>query len=162
MSVPFVGRRGELATLTGLIRRAIRERSPAAALVSGDPGSGKTRLLAEVVREANAPRVVRLIGFEPMLQIPLGAAADLIHALANGSSDGHLLDRLVFGGGGTAADPLRIFEAAHRALASSGALIVTIDDLQWVDELLMALVPNLLRKGVGAPQPLAVIDDDRP
>ena len=162
MSAPFVGRRHELATLTGLVRRAMRERTPAAALVSGDPGSGKTRLLAEVVREATAFRVVRLVGFEPMHQVPLGAAADLIHVLANGSSAGHVLDRLVFGDGGTAPDPLRIFEAAHRALASSGALVVTIDDLQWVDERSLALVHYLLRSTVAARQPFAVMAVARP
>jgi DNA-binding CsgD family transcriptional regulator len=157
MSAPFVGRRQELGTLTGLVRRAVRDRLPAAALVSGDPGSGKTRLLAEVVREANAPRVVRLVGFEPMEQVPLGAAADLIHVLANGSADGQVLDHLVFGQGEPAPDPLRIFEAAHRALSSIGALLVAIDDLQWVDERSLALVHYLLRSAVGAQQPVAVI-----
>ena len=162
MSAPFVGRQRELGTLVGLVRRALREGSPCAGLVTGDPGSGKTRLLAQVVREANASRVVRLVGFEPMQQVPLGAAADLIHVLANGSSEGHVLDRLVFGDRGTASDPLRIFEAAHRALASSGALFVTIDDLQWVDERSLALVHYLLRSAVGARQPFAVIAVARP
>jgi DNA-binding CsgD family transcriptional regulator len=162
MSAPFVGRHRELGTLTGLVRRALRDRSPAAGLVSGDPGSGKTRLLAEVVREANATRLVRLVGFEPMQQVPLGAAADLIHVLASGSSDGHVLDRLVFGDGQPAPEPLRIFEAAHRALASSGALLIAIDDLQWVDERSLALVHYLLRSAVRAHQPLAVIAVARP
>ena len=162
MRAPFVGRRSELGALTGLVRRAMRERSPAAGLVSGDPGSGKTRLLGEVLRESNASRVVRLAGFEPMQQVPLGAAADLIHALAKGSGDRHVLDRLVFGVDEGAPEPLRIFEAAHRALASSGALLVGIDDLQWVDERSLALVHYLLRSSVGARQPFAVIAVARP
>jgi DNA-binding CsgD family transcriptional regulator len=162
MSAPFVGRRRELGTLTGLVRRALHERSPGAALVSGDPGSGKTRLLAEVVRETNVSRVVRLVGFEPMQQVPLGAAADLIHVLAGGSRDGQVLDRLVFGDAEPAPDPLRIFEAAHRALASSGALLVAIDDLQWVDERSLALVHYLLRSANSARQPLVVMAVARP
>jgi DNA-binding CsgD family transcriptional regulator len=162
MSGPFIGRRREMGALTGLVRRAMRERTPAAGLVSGDPGSGKTRLLAEVLREANASRVVRLVGFEPMQQVPLGAAANLIHVLANQSGDRHVLDRLVFGDGESAPEPLRIFEAAHRALASSGPLLVAIDDLQWLDERSLALVHYLLRSSVGVRQPFAVIAVARP
>ena len=50
MSAPFVGRHRELGTLTGLVQRALRDGSPSAGLVSGEPGSGKTRLLAEAGR----------------------------------------------------------------------------------------------------------------
>jgi DNA-binding CsgD family transcriptional regulator len=157
MSAPFVGRRRELGTLTGLIQRALRERAPSAALVTGDPGSGKSRLLAEVVRLARAPRVVRMVGFEPMQQVPLAAVADLLHALARPAADGRVLDRLVFGDGEPAPDPLRIFEAAHRALVASGALLVVIDDLQWVDDRSVALVHYLLRSAATARQPFAVI-----
>jgi DNA-binding CsgD family transcriptional regulator len=162
MSGPFIGRRREMRALTGLVRRAMRERTPAAGLVSGDPGSGKTRLLAEVLRESNASRVVRLVGFEPMQQVPLGAAANLIHMLAHGSGDRHILDRLVFEDGESAPEPLRIFEAAHRALASLGPLLVAIDDLQWLDARSLALVHYLLRSSVGARQPFAVIAVARP
>src|SRR6188474_646075 len=162
MSGPFIGRRREMGALTGLVRRAMRERTPAAGLVSGDPGSGKTRLLAEVLREANASRVVRLVGFEPMRPVPMGAAANLIHVLANPSGDRHVLDRLVFGDGESAPEPLRIFEAAHRALASSGPLLVAIDDLQWVDERSVALVHYLLRSASSARQPLVVLAVARP
>ncbi len=162
MSAPFVGRRREMETLTGLVQRALHERAPGAALVSGDPGSGKTRLLAETVRTAGAPRVVRLVGFEPMQQVPLGAAADLLHVLAKASGDGQLLDRLVFGDDEQQPEALRIFEAAHRALVSSGALLVAIDDLQWVDERSLALVHYLLRSAATARQPFALIAVARP
>jgi DNA-binding CsgD family transcriptional regulator len=163
MSAPFVGRRRELGTLTGLIQRAIRERAPAAALVSGEPGSGKTRLLAEVVRETSVPRIVRLVGFEPMQQVPLGAAADLLRVLAMSPQEGAALERLVFGtDGGQAPDPLRIFEAAHRALSGSIGLLLAIDDLQWVDQRSVALVHYLLRSTAATRQPLAVIAVARP
>lgn len=163
MSARFVGRRPELAALTGLIRRAILARSAGAALVSGEPGSGKSRLLAETLRLPEAPRVVRLVGFEPMQQVPLGAAADLLRVLADAPGDGAALERLVFGSGDDqATDPLRIFEAAHRALAASGALLIAIDDLQWVDERSVALVHYLLRSASSARRPLVVISMARP
>ncbi|HET7703674.1 MAG TPA: ATP-binding protein, partial [Candidatus Limnocylindrales bacterium] len=163
MSARFVGRRPELAALTGLIRRAILARSAGAALVSGEPGSGKSRLLAETLRLPEAPRVVRLVGFEPMQQVPLGAAADLLRVLADAPGDGAALERLVFGSGDDqATDPLRIFEAAHRALAASGALLIAIDDLQWVDERSVALVHYLLRSASSSRQSLVVIAMARP
>lgn len=162
MSGSFVGRHRELDMLTGLVQRALRDRSPGAALVNGEPGSGKTRLLAEFVRLARAPRVVRLVGFEPMQQVPLGAAADLLRVLAKAPSAGPVLDSLVFGDGQPAPDPLRIFEAASRALAASDALLVAIDDLQWVDEHSVALIHYLLRAAATARHPLVVVAVARP
>jgi DNA-binding CsgD family transcriptional regulator/tetratricopeptide (TPR) repeat protein len=163
MSAPFVGRHRELGTLARLVQRALRESSPSAGLVIGEPGSGKTRLLAEAARVAGPPRRVRLVGFEPMQQVPLGAAADLLHLLAKTLVDGTALERLVFGNvDDEAIDPLRIFEAAHRALAASGPLLLAIDDLQWVDERSVALVHYLLRSASSARQPLVVLAVARP
>ena len=162
MSAPFVGRRVELETLTRLVRRTLQDRATAAAVVTGEPGSGKSRLLAEVLRTIREPRSVRLVGFEPMQTVPLGAASSLIRHLAKAPGDGANLDRLVFGEGEHLSDPLRIFEAAHRALRSSGALLVAIDDLQWVDERSLALVHYLLRSAATARQPFAVVAVARP
>lgn len=162
MSAPFVGRRVELETLTRLVRRTLQDRSPASAVVTGEPGSGKTRLLAELLRVIREPRSVRLVGFEPMQQVPLVAAGDLLRHLANAPGDGPTVDRLVFGEGEQAPDPLRIFEAAHRALTSSGALLLTIDDLQWIDERSLALVHYLIRSAAPAHQPFIVIAVGRP
>jgi DNA-binding CsgD family transcriptional regulator len=163
MSGPFVGRRREVGTLTGLVRRALQERSASAGLVSGVPGSGKTRLLDEAVRQVAARRVIRLVGFQPMQQVPLGAVADLLHVLARVPVAGAALERLVFGNvDEEAIDPLRIFEAAHRAFAASGPLLLAIDDLQWVDERSVALVHYLLRSAHSARQPFVVIAVARP
>jgi len=162
MSAPFVGRHRELGTLTGLVRRALRDGSPSAGLVSGEPGSGKTRLLAEAARQSGLQRRVRLLGFEPMQQVPLGAAADLLQVLAKTPADGAALERLVFGNVDDAIDPLRIFEAAHRALAASGPLLLAIDDLQWVDERSVVLVHYLLCSASSARQPLVVLAVARP
>jgi class 3 adenylate cyclase/tetratricopeptide (TPR) repeat protein len=45
---PLVGRDGELTFLKGLLRRAVDGRQPQLALVLGDPGIGKTRLVHEL------------------------------------------------------------------------------------------------------------------
>jgi DNA-binding CsgD family transcriptional regulator len=163
MSAPFVGRAPELEMLVQLAHEGLRARVACAAFVRGDPGSGKTRLLAEAIRTSRVPRSVRVAGFEPMQAVSLGAAGDLLRLLAEAPRTGAVLDDLAFGSpDATDRDPLRIFEAAHRALASSGPLLIGIDDVQWLDERTVALIHYLLRAASSARQPLAVIAASRP
>jgi DNA-binding CsgD family transcriptional regulator len=163
MNARFVGRAVELDMLVQLADGALRARVASAAFVRGDPGSGKSRLLAEAVRTSRVPRSVRIAGFEPMQAVSLGAAGDLLRLLANAPRNGAVLDQLAFGSPeATDRDPLRIFEAAYRALTSSGPLLIGIDDLQWLDERTVALIHYLLRAASSARQPLAVIAASRP
>ena len=78
MSAPFVGRQRELSEIAALVRGSSRGRAPAAALVTGEPGSGKTRLLAEALSAPQLPRLVRLVGFEPNQAVPLAAVGEVI------------------------------------------------------------------------------------
>jgi DNA-binding CsgD family transcriptional regulator/tetratricopeptide (TPR) repeat protein len=163
MSAPFVGREQELAALGAIATKARRDRAPAAALVSGDPGSGKTRLLAEVLVRIQGSQSIRLNGFEPLQPVPLGATVELLRYLAKAPGDGPVLDRLAFRAGDARdRDPLRIFEAAHRALAKSGPLVLAIDDLQWIDERSLALVHYLLRSAASERVPFVVLAVARP
>ena len=167
MSVPFIGRKRELGALASLVRHAQLERTPTAVLINGEPGSGKssllTELLGETLRHAGPARSIRLAGFEPMQSVPLAAVGDLLRHLAKVPGEGAVLDRLVFRGPEAEdRDPLRIFEAAHRALASEGAMLIAIDDLQWVDERSLALVHYVLRAAVSTRQPIVVIAVSRP
>ncbi|MBI2781337.1 MAG: AAA family ATPase [Chloroflexi bacterium] len=163
MSAPFVGRQSEIRELLTLVDRARADRAPAAGLIEGEPGSGKTWLLAEASRRSAAGEVIALAGFEPSQRIPLAAAGPLLQRLAKVPAHGTLLDRLVFGeAAGEARDPLRIFEAAHRAAASQGSMLLAIDDLQWVDEQTLALVDYLLRSAAPARQALVLIAAARP
>jgi class 3 adenylate cyclase/tetratricopeptide (TPR) repeat protein len=47
---PFVGRRPELGVLLGAYRRAVEDRSARLVLIAGEPGIGKSRLVAELGR----------------------------------------------------------------------------------------------------------------
>lgn len=163
MSAPFVGRELELRTLSGQLMQTRRQGASAAALITGEPGSGKSRLLGEFLRLSDTARTVRVVGFEPSQSIPLAAAGDLLHRLATSSGHGALLEDLVFGDRDPRSrDPLRIFEAAHRALTALGALVLAIDDLQWVDEQSMALIHYMQRASAPEGPPLVVVAAARP
>src|SRR5262245_31079377 len=97
MSAPFVGRQRELDEIAALQRQSARHRVPVAILISGEPGSGKTRLLAEAVAGAGMPSVIRVVGFEPNQGVPLAAVGDVIRFLSKVPEYGAQLERLVFG-----------------------------------------------------------------
>ena len=167
MSVPFVGRASELDSLASLVRRARLDRAPTAALITGEPGSGKSSLLGELlgVGSGHAAPVpsVRVAGFEPMQSVPLAAVGDLLRYLAKAPGEGAVLDRLAFGGPEAPdRDPLRIFEAAHRALVVEGPILIVIDDLQWVDERSLALLHYVLQAAASTHQSIALIAAARP
>jgi DNA-binding CsgD family transcriptional regulator len=161
MSV-FVGRVDELAALEG-VAAAAAAGDVAAAVVIGDPGSGKSRLLAEVA-VPEAARSFRVVGYEPERDVPLAASADLLRALGDATPAGRRLRALAFDGGEerAALEPMRVFEAAHRALDLVGPALLLVDDVQWVDDLSLALCHYLVRAAVTADQPLAVIAATRP
>jgi DNA-binding CsgD family transcriptional regulator len=166
----FVGRTRELRLLEGILAAPA---GPAAALVTGVPGSGKSRLLAEVRRLAPESSVLAVKGFESERQVPLAAAGALLRELARVPSHGETLDALLVGRTGAQGvsgpkadagplEPLRIFESAHRALQATGHPLLIVDDLQWVDELSRSLCHYLVRGAVEARQPLVILAATRP
>ena len=126
-----------------------------AAIVMGDPGSGKTRLLAEAVDRFAPDDTARIVGYEPEQSVPLAACAELLQTLSAAPAGRGL--RLLFEQGTSALAPMQVFEAAHRALDAFERLLVTVDDLQWVDELSLALCHYLIRAAEAGPQPHVLI-----
>jgi len=127
---PMIGRDLELASL----RAAWTDRARPGALVTGAAGVGKSRLVAEFLRgaEADGATVVRAVGSRSTAEIPLGALAVLV-------PDGHLaLDR----------------QAALIDLVIDGLrqreqpLIFAVDDVGLLDPTSQAVVAAVLRREV--------------
>ena len=169
----FVGRAAELQTLADVIQGSSR---PSAALVTGVAGSGKSRLLSEARRLAPRARWFGVVGFESESRVPLAAAAGLLRSLSTVGPDGTVLGDIAFGRRGRGADDadavmprdsgafeaVRVFEAAHRALASVKDPVLLIDDLQWVDELSLALCHYLVRAAADSQRRMAFLVATRP
>ena len=133
---PFVGRHGALIALRAALRSAGRPRAHPA-LIIGEPGIGKTRLMAELADGFDG-RVLWAScwdgdgapAFWPWVQVvrELGASA------APGDAALELRDLA------PAADEdaarFQMFDAVAAQLAgasSSGPVLIAIDDLQWAD-----------------------------
>src|SRR5207247_4716021 len=99
-------------------------------------------------------------------EVPLAATSDFLQALTQATPQGERLEALVFGAAGTEASPLepiRVFEAAHRALSVVGPpALVLVDDLQWVDDLSLALLNYLVRAAAASRDSLVLISGARP
>ena len=157
---PLVGREDELQLLLDAVHAA-GEGRPAAVLLGGDAGVGKTRLLVQVVddAQADAARPLTLVRggcvdlgevglpYLPFVEV-LGDLVREVPAVADLPGLGPLLP------GGTAVNDevgrLQLFEAMAAALrlASEQALVVVVlEDLHWADassrELLRFLLTRL-------------------
>lgn len=164
-SLPLIGRARELEWLEGCWRSALTAR-PVIALVTGESGVGKTRLVDELSQncERQGMVVLRSRAYEsdgtgtlaPILdwlrhesvQRTLGQLQDRHRAEL-----GRLLPELLRAdedqlSGDPAQARLRLFDAAAAALAGAGSpLLLVLDDLQWCDADTVDFVLHLLRRG---------------
>ena len=158
MSVPFIGRADDLRVLRTLISAARRGGAPTVGLITGEPGTGKSRLLRESLRAADPARTIVVAGFEPIEPIPLAALGDLIRRLTMVPGDGPRLASLVFGTDERRAETaLPVFEATHRALMAFGSLVLAVDDLHWIDDQSLALLQYLVRAAESSASPLVLL-----
>ena len=166
---PLVGREHELE----LVEQLLDETCAGEArflFISGEPGIGKTRLLAELVQQAGERGCLALHGSAAEFErdLPFGVLVDAVDEYLE-SVDPHTFQRLatqdvaelaaVFpalrsldprsGQPSTAAERFR----AHRAvcgllehLASKQPLVLALDDLHWADPASLELTSHLLRR----------------
>ncbi|MEU8175041.1 AAA family ATPase [Microbispora hainanensis] len=133
------GRASDQAVIDGLIDRARAGRS-GVLVIGGDPGIGKTSLLAYAAERAQDMRVLRGVGVETEAEIPFAS----LHLLL-----GHGLDRLdalpepqaaaLRGAFGLAPVTNRLLVGLAvlsllAELAEGGPLLCLVDDAQWLDQ----------------------------
>ncbi len=184
-----VGRDGELAYLASLFGKAVGSSSPQVVLILGDPGIGKTRLVAELCSHADARP--GLITWRQGRCLPFGegrtfrALGEIVKAHAgiletdDGVTAAAKLERVVPQGPGrewvashlrplvgletSSAGRNENFAAWLRffeGLAASRPLVLCVEDLHWADEALLAFF-EFLAVHVGA-VPLLVVATARP
>lgn len=153
-SARFVGRQQELTRLTELLDQAADGR-PSCALVTGEAGIGKTRLVRELAQCASARGADVLVGscvdlpddvlpYAPFVEV----LSDLLRRDGAGSlltlagPTGDELSRLlpVLGAGapaepstGSAARLLLAVESILEGLAASRPVLLVVEDVQWAD-----------------------------
>ena len=167
LEAPMVGRDSELARLQALLGEARRERATRFAVVTGDAGVGKSRLVAELTAAAAANGALVLRGqclsygegitFWPVVEIVHQAAGITADDSADAArrrlwllADGEpaVAQRLAsLAGLSDLAYPLsELFWAVRRLLALLGAsrtVLVQIDDAHWAEPTLAELVAHL-------------------
>ncbi|WP_048553656.1 ATP-binding protein, partial [Nostocoides japonicum] len=169
---PLVGRSAELAALR---RRVIDVPTASVTLLGGDAGVGKTRLLAELVAEAERAGAVVLVGHCLELGDSNTPYLPVSELLGRGVRDdprvedvlsrhlelGPLLPSALRDTADTdaATDPLDLFDAVHAALedlAASGPVLVVVEDAHWADRSTRELLTFLLGRGFRGPVALVV------
>ena len=146
---PFVGRGAQLERLRAGVASAERR----LLAISGDPGIGKTRLLAELARAAHADGATVLYGRSPEEAVaPYQPFAEALRPLA--SADAGLAP--LFGDTAPGDAPgarLRLFEAVAAALAEAPGrpVLLALDDLHWADLPTLRLLAHVLRDTRDAP-----------
>ena len=146
-----------MAALDDFVGRAAD--GPAALVIEGEPGIGKTTLWlagAEAAREQSL-RVLQARPAEAEQGLAHAALADLLEPYVEEVLPSLPAPRrraleavlLLDGGEGAATDPRALGVAVHgtlRALAEAGPILIAIDDLQWLDASSSAALAFALRR----------------
>lgn len=166
---PLIGRTDELSRLVTAVRDA-RSGRPAAVLLAGDAGVGKTRLLTELATRAEADGVIVLTGhcvdlgavglpYLPFTEAltQLTELAGSHPAVAEALRARPAVGPLIPGHGTDAAMPLgdddvgqlQLFDAVSGLLgqvAAAQALLLIIEDLHWADQSTRNMLSFLLTR----------------
>ncbi|MGR6319827.1 LuxR C-terminal-related transcriptional regulator [Micromonospora soli] len=126
---PFIGRTRERDRAV----EALTAASGAGVLLTGDPGVGKSRLLDEVLDQAlRRQRVTLRVTATPGWQaVPFGVLANRFPQAADAN----------------VADVFRDVERRLREVAAGRAVVVGVDDLNWLDDASAALLERLVAGG---------------
>ena len=158
----FVGRARELAAIAEMVALVTRGGVPGGLLVVGNPGLGKSSLLEEARSRLKTGHHLAMVGYEAERNVPLAAATGLLRSLSGQRDWGSSLLSDSSADSATTLEPVRIFEAAHLAVDRLGPVLLIVDDLQWVDDLSLALCHYLVRAASTSARPIALLAASRP
>jgi DNA-binding CsgD family transcriptional regulator len=136
----LLGRRAERVEIEALLGAA-RDRRSGCLLITGDPGIGKSTLLAYAEKQAEGMTVLSARGYESESEIPFAGLSDLFY------SQLHLLDALpapqaaalrsaLSLGPPVPGDRFSVCAATVSMLAAAAEdapLLVLVDDVHWLD-----------------------------
>ena len=152
---PLIGRDAEIARLRESLARAVAERTPRVVTIIGEPGIGKSRLVAELAAMAGDEATVLIgrcppygdgITYWPLREIVLQAAGErsldeLAAALGVAPALAQRLGTAPSAEQGEAGDETRwAFLQLIGALARARALVVVVDDVHWAEPALLDLL----------------------
>ena len=170
VSPVFIGREEEMAALARLLDRAQRE-DPAFALIGGEAGVGKTRLVRELAEQGGGLGFLVLTGQCVELGaegLPLAPLVDALRTLARTMPPDELADVLGPAGAGLARLLPELAPAARRSrpagrgdcrrrscwsmvlgalgrLSEEQPVLFVIEDLHWADQSTLDLIAFLVR-----------------
>jgi class 3 adenylate cyclase/tetratricopeptide (TPR) repeat protein len=148
----FVGREGELDTLRQAWERARAEQRCQLFTITGDPGVGKSRLVAEFLA-ANEARVVqgRCLSYgEGITYWPVVEVLKQLDALPT-DPDAAAPLRSLLGETHEARSADEIAWAFRKLLEEQAPLVCLFDDIQWGEETFLDLLEHVALLSSGAP-----------
>jgi len=155
----LLGRNRELAVLAGLI--AVGREEGQALVVIGDPGIGKSALLAAAEAEARAAgyRVLSAVGVESEAQLPFAGLHQLLRPVLKTAQQLRPAHRrallAAFGlASGPAPEPFLIALAVVSllgAVAAERPVAVLADDVQWLDPQSQEVLTFMARRAASHP-----------
>jgi DNA-binding NarL/FixJ family response regulator len=163
----LVGRAGELGAIDDALDAVERGGAAAVELV-GEPGIGKTRLLAELARRADRRGWLVLTGAASELEraLPFWIFVDALDDYVRSQRlDASIRSRLAHmlpgldGDGAAAPEPYLTHVALRdllESLAAEQPLVLALDDLHWADPGSVEQLAGLLRRPPAAPLLLAL------
>jgi DNA-binding SARP family transcriptional activator len=158
----LVGRAREQQIMRAALESASAGSSPAGLVFLGEPGIGKSRLLAVLARdgERGGARVIATRCYEAEAVRPYGCWADALKPIVDeiGATGAHR-DLALFTGSrqfstGDDGGRTQLFSAVQALLADlcrANPLALIIDDLQWIDEGSASLLHFILREAQRPP-----------
>ena len=157
-----MGRDVERAALEELTARAAREGAPAAAVILGDAGTGKSRLLEEAARASPIEKQLRIAGYELEQELAFASVRELAKGVAGLSGVDNALEDLLSARGGGPVQPLQVFESVRRGMEQLEDALLLVDDLHWVDRSSAALLHYLIRSAEEEGLPITLMAAARP